>query len=51
MGPASDAPLSIRAGQWLTVCGSNLLLRPISSDAESTMKTSEVDLASDAGKP
>jgi hypothetical protein len=28
-GPASDAPLSLRAGQWLTVKGSDVLIRPM----------------------
>jgi hypothetical protein len=56
VGPASDAPLSMRAGQWLTVRGSDVLLRPLlsgnaSGDASDvTMKASEEELASDAGK-
>jgi len=56
VGPASDAPLSMRAGQWLTVRGSDVLLRPLvsgnaSGDASDvTIKPSDDDLANDAGK-
>jgi TolA-binding protein len=31
-GPVSDAPLSLRAGQWLTVRGSEVLIRRLSAD-------------------
>jgi hypothetical protein len=57
VGPASDAPLSLRAGQWLTVRGSDVLLRPLSSGSASgdasdvAMKASGEELAGDdAGK-
>jgi hypothetical protein len=52
MGPESDVPLAMHAGQWLTVRGSEVLIRPFSSGdaSEVTMKASEGDLGSDAGK-
>lgn len=31
-GPASDAPLSLRAGQWLTVKGSDVLIRRLEAE-------------------
>jgi hypothetical protein len=40
-GPASDAPLALRAGQWLTVRGGNVLIRGLNPEegAESVPST------------
>jgi ferric-dicitrate binding protein FerR (iron transport regulator) len=39
-GPMSDGPLSLRAGQWLTVRGSEVLIRGLSAPATSADATS-----------
>ncbi|MGA3122168.1 MAG: FecR domain-containing protein [Polyangiaceae bacterium] len=38
-GPASDAPLALRAGQWLTVRGGDVLIRSLTADEADVSST------------
>jgi TolA-binding protein len=50
-GPPSDAPLSLRAGQWLTVRGSDVRIRALNADESADLEAPDAGAAASALPP